>query len=213
MIDASQVALSNEPLRRQANAALRTLFMAIEQVMGPEGIRAVQNSGELKRFGGRYPPDNLEKRASHIAYAEAQQAIEDIYGQRGARGWMLRIGRATFRFALEEQSPSLALALKVLPEERRLKLMLNRVARGAAELLDTPAHVEETAAHFIYVVEDCPCRFRQRTLKTPCCYVTVGGLMEAMRWATGLAHDVTEYTCINCGDDACRYRVEKRPRT
>ena len=34
--------------------------------------------------------------------------------------------------------------------------------------------------------------------------------MEAMRWATGVEHNVTEFSCINIGNDACRYRVEKK---
>ena len=205
--------VANEPIRKVSNAALRTLFMAIEQVMGVNGIKAVLNFGGLKRFIDHYPPNTLEKEVSYFDYAEAQQAVEDFYGQRGARGFMLRIGRATFRFALEEQPAILGLAglaLKLLPAELRMKLILNRIAKGAGETLDMPTHVEETPEYYIYVVKDCPCRYRKRTLKTPCCYVTVGGLMEAMRWATGVEHNVTEYNCINVGDDACRYRVEKK---
>ena len=203
----------NEQPRKVSNAALRTLFMAIEQVMGANGIKAVLNFGGLKRFISNYPPNNLTKAVSYVDYGDAQQAVEDFYGPRGARAFMLRIGRATFRFALEEQPAILGLAglaLKLLPQDTRMKLILNRIARGAEETLDMPTRVEETPTHFIYVVNDCPCRFRKRDLKTPCCYVTVGGLMEAMRWATGAEHNVTEYTCINIGDDACRYRVEKK---
>ncbi|MEP7199452.1 MAG: hypothetical protein ABI874_06515 [Chloroflexota bacterium] len=203
----------NEQPRKVSNAALRTLFLAIEQVMGTNGIKAVLNFGGLKRFINNYPPNNLEKAVSYTDYAAAQQAVEDLYGLRGARAFMLRIGRATFHFALEEQPAilgSAGLALKLLPQDTRMKLILNRIARGAGETLDMPTHVEETPEHFIYVVEDCPCRYRKRDLKTPCCYVTVGGLMEAMRWATEVEHNVTEFACINGGDDACRYRVEKK---
>jgi len=199
--------------RKMSNAALRTLFLAIEQVMGENGIKAVLNFGGLQRFKGNYPPNNLERQVSFSDYGQAQQAVEDFYGQRGARAFMLRIGRATFRYALEEQPAILGLAglaLKLLPAETRMKLILTRVANGSRETLNIPAHVEETDEHFIYVVEQCPCAFRQRELKTPCCYVTVGGLMEAMKWATGENHNVTEFTCINVGDDACRYRIEKK---
>jgi predicted hydrocarbon binding protein len=202
----------SEP-RILSNAALRTLFLAIENVMGENGIKAVLNFGGLKRFIGNYPPNNLEKAVTHADYAEAQQAVEDFYGPRGARAFMLRIGRATFRYTLEEQPAVLGLAglaLKLLPQETRMKLILNRIAQGAGETLNIPSHVEETPEHFIYVAEDCPCRWRKRDLKTPCCYVTVGSLTEAMRWCTGQEHLVTEFTCINVGDDACRYRIEKK---
>lgn len=196
-----------------SNAALRTLFMAIEDVMGEKGIKAVLNFGGLKRFIGNYPPNNLEKEVSFLDYGEAQQAVEDFYGPRGARAFMLRIGRATFRYALQEQPAILGLAglaLKLLPADTRMKLILNRIAHGAKDTLNMPAHVEETPEQFIYVTQDCPCRFRKRELKTPCCYVTVGALTEAMRYATNAEHGVTEFNCINIGDDACRYRIEKK---
>lgn len=204
--------MSEQP-RKVSNAALRTLFLAIGEVMGENGIKAVLNFGGLKRFIDNYPPNDLKKDVSYVDYGEAQQAVEDFYGPRGARAFMLRIGRATFRYALQEQPAILGLAglaLKLLPQDTRMKLILNRIAQGAHETLDMPAHVEETLEHFIYVAEDCPCRYRKRDLKTPCCYVTVGGLMEAMRWATGDEHNVTEFTCINIGDNACRYRIEKK---
>ena len=198
---------------KMSNATLRTLFLAIENVMGENGIKAVLNFGGLKRFIGTYPPNNLDRDVTHADYAEAQQAVEDFYGPRGARAFMLRIGRATFRYALEEQPAILGvagLALKLLPQETRMKLILNRMAQGQGETLAMKVHVEEQAEHFIYVVENCTCRFRKRDLKTPCCYVSVGGLMEAMRWCTGVEHNVTEFACMNVGDDACRYRVEKK---
>ena len=202
-----------EEARKVSNAALRTLFLAIEQVMGSNGIKAVLNFKGLKRFINNYPPNNLHKQVSYVDYGEAEQAVEDFYGQRGARVFMLRIGRATFRFALEEQPAILGvagLALKLLPTDTRMKFILSRIAHGAGETLDMPCHVEDTPDYFVYVVKDCPCRFRKRELKTPCCYVTVGALMEAMRWATGVEHNVTEFNCINIGNDACRYRVEKK---
>ena len=217
MTEAFHVTLEQAPAaagpRKMSNAALRTLFLAIEQVMGENGIKAVLNFGGLKRFINNYPANNLREDVSYADYGEAQQAVEDFYGPRGARAFMLRIGRATFRYALEEQPAILGLAglaLKLLPPETRMKLILKRMAHGAGETLNMPVEVEDQPEYFVYVVKDCPCRFRKRSLKTPCCYVSVGGLMEAMRWATGAEHNVTEFTCINLGGDACRYRVEKR---
>jgi len=211
-VTAQQTPMQPEP-RKMSNAALRTLFLAIEQVMGQNGIKAVLNFGGLKRFIANYPPNNLSEDVNYADYGEAQQAVEDFYGPRGARAFMLRIGRATFRYALEEQPAILGLAglaLKLLPPETRMKLILRRMAQGAGQTLNMPVEVEEQPDNFVYVVKDCPCRFRKRNLKTACCYVSVGGLMEAMRWATGAEHMVTEFACINIGDDACRYRVEKK---
>ncbi len=202
----------SEP-RKMSNAALRTLFEAIKQVMGENGLKAVMNFGGLKRFIDHYPANDLEKNVSYADYGEAQQAVEDFYGPRGARAFMLRIGQASFRYALQEQPAVLGvagLALKMLKPDTRMKLILNRMAQGSGEALNMPVHVEETPEHFVYVVEDCPCRYRQRDLKTPCCYVSVGALTEAMRWATGHEHRVTEFTCMNIGDDACRFRIEKK---
>ncbi len=199
--------------RPMPNAALRVLLDAIEEVMGENGTKAVLNAGGLSRYIDNYPPKDLEKNASFAEYGAVQQAVEDFYGPRGARAMLLRIGRATFQFGLKDQPAILGLAgvaLKALPEKTRMKFILDRMAKAAAERIDQPSHVVEEDDAFYYVQDECPCRWRPDHDK-PCCYVSVGAIMEAMAWTTGKVYKVEEVACISNGASNCVYRIPKEP--
>lgn len=197
--------------RPMPNAALRVLLEAIEDVMGENGTKAVLNAGGLSRYIDNYPPKNLDLDAKFSEYGAAQQAVEDFYGPRGARAMLLRIGRATFQFGLRDQPAILGLAgvaLKALPEKTRMKLILERMAKAAEERVNQPTHLREEEDAFYFIVDECPCRWRPPHDK-PCCYVTVGVLMEAMAWITGKLHKVEEVACISNGATNCVYRIAK----
>lgn len=195
------------------NAALRTLFLAIEEVMGVNGTRTVLKAGGLQRFVDNYPPNNTALESTFADYGAAEQAVEDLYGSRGARAILMRIGRATFQYTMREQPAILGLAglaIKALPMGMRMKLVLERVAKAANEDVNQPAHLREEPNAFYFVVEECPCRWRPPHT-SPACFVTVGVLQEAMYWATGRNFRVEEVACISNGAAACVYRIPKQP--
>ncbi len=199
--------------RPMPNAALRVLLDAIEEVMGENGTKAVLNAGGLSRYIDNYPPKDLERNATFAEYGTVQQAVEDFYGPRGARAMLLRIGRATFQFGLKDQPAILGLAgvaLKALPEKTRMKFILDRMAKAAQERIDQPSHVVEEDDAFYYIQDECPCRWRPEHDK-PCCYVSVGAIMEAMAWTTGKVYKVEEVACISNGASNCVYRIPKQP--
>jgi predicted hydrocarbon binding protein len=199
--------------RPMPNAALRVLLDAIQEVMGENGTKAVLNAGGLSRYIDNYPPKTLDKNASFAEYGSVQQAVEDFYGPRGARAMLLRIGRATFQFGLKDQPAILGLAgvaLKALPEKTRMKFILERMAKAAEERIGQTSHVVEEDDAFYYIQDECPCRWRPDHDK-PCCYVSVGALMEAMAWTTGKVYKVEEVACISNGASNCVYRIPKEP--
>jgi predicted hydrocarbon binding protein len=199
--------------RPMPNAALRVLLDAIEEVMGENGTKAVLNAGGLARYINNYPPKTLDRQANFAEYGAVQQAVEEFYGPRGARAMLLRIGRATFQFGLKDQPAILGLAgiaLKALPEKTRMKFILDKMANAASERIDQPSHVVEEDDAFYYIQDECPCRWRPEHDK-PCCYVSVGALMEAMAWTTGKVYKVEEVACISNGATNCVYRIPKEP--
>jgi predicted hydrocarbon binding protein len=128
---------------------------------------------------------------------------------------LLRIGRATFRFGLKDQPAILGLAgvvLKALPEHTRMKLILEKMASAATDRINQPSHLREEADAFYYIQDECPCRWRPKHDK-PCCYVSVGAIMEAMAWCTGKVYKVEEVACIANGATNCVYRIPKEPAT
>jgi predicted hydrocarbon binding protein len=187
--------------------------VAIEEVMGENGAKAVLNSGGLGHFIGNYPPNNTELGSGFADYGGAQQAVEDFYGPRGARAMLIRIGRATFRYTLQEQPTILGLkglALKALPMGARMKLLLDNITGAANKNVNLKAHLREEPDAFYYINEECPCRWRPKH-SSPACFVTVGVLQEAMLWATGKNFKIEEVACISNGASACVYRVPKQP--
>lgn len=199
--------------RMMPNAALYVLFAAIADVMGENGLKSILRMGGLARYIDNLPPNNTELGVKFSEYGAAQQAIEDFYGPRGARAMLVRIGRALFRYTLEEQPAVLGLAglaLKALPTGVRVKLILQKIVSSANDTMNMPSHLEETDEAYIFVAEDSPSRWRPSRSK-PGCYVTIGTYQEALRWATGKTFKIEEFTCLATGDDACRFRIYKKP--
>ena len=200
--------------RPMPNAALRTLLMAIQEVMGENGTKAVLHTGGLARYIGNFPPNNIERGVTFQEYGLVEEAVEKTLGPRGARATMLRIGRVTFQNTMKEQPAILGnlgkLALKVLPMGAAMKLVLNQVASAAVKTVNQPVHLEEDQEAFYFVVEECPCHWRGHKDK-PACHVTVGVLSDAMAFATsGKQIRVEEVECIAAGALACKYRIQKK---
>jgi predicted hydrocarbon binding protein len=198
--------------RPMSNAALRVLLDAIEEIMGVNGTKAVLNAGGLSKYIDNYPPKDLDMGANFAEYGALQQAVEEFYGPRGARAMLLKIGRATFQFGLKDQPAILGLAgvaLKALPEKTRMKLILEKMAKAASERINQPSQIVEEDDAFYYIQDVCPCHWRP-THDKPCCFVSVGALMEAMAWTTGKVYKVEEVACISNGAANCVYRIPKQ---
>ncbi len=201
--------------RMMPNDALRLLFMAIEDVMGPEGMKAVLRGAKLERYIGNYPPKNLELGVRFSEYGGAEQAVEDFYGARGARAMLLRVGRATFNYGMKEQSAVLGLAgqaLKAmpLPLTAKMRLLLDQMCAATNKTINQPARIEEDDEAFYWIFMHCMCSYRPKHA-SPCCYVSLGALTEAMKWLCDKQFDIQEMNCINLGSDTCRFRIPKKP--
>jgi bacteriochlorophyll 4-vinyl reductase len=195
------------------NATLRVLFLSMEDVMGQHGVSAVLNSAGLSRFVKNYPPSNLEQCVTFEEYAMVVKAVEDFYGARAAKASLIRVGRATFQYALKEHPAALGvagLALKLMPLNLQVKAVLGNVANGMTKDLNEPAHVQEQADHYLYVKEACGA-CQGRTANKPVCFTTNGALLESLKWATGKNYDVTETICRAMGGATCTFRIAKTP--
>ena len=201
--------------RMMPNDALRILFMAIEEVMGPDGMRAALHGAKLERYIDNYPPKNLNLEVKFSEYGSVEQAVEEFYGARGARAMLQRVGRATFNYGIKEQSGVLGLAgqaLKAmpLPTSAKIKLLLEQMVAAVNKTVNQPVTLEEDADSFHWIVSHCMCLYRPQH-QAPCCFVTLGGLMEATKWLTDKPFPVQEVVCLNQGADACRFRISKTP--
>jgi hypothetical protein len=105
----------------------RIALLALEDVMGRNGVNAVLNLAKLRHLVNNYPPNNLDLQFSFDEFSAIEQALEDMYGPRGGRGLALRQGRAAFKYALREFGAVLGmadLAFRLLPLGMKMKVGL-----------------------------------------------------------------------------------------
>ncbi len=191
------------------NALVRQAFVAAQEVMGENGLHAVLRTTGLKRFIGNYPPDDLDPGIKASQYARFNEAIEEFYG-RGGRGILKRIGKASFQYGVNEQPALMGLAgiaLKALPQKQRIKFVLNSVADALKKSNpQVEAWAGEVDGKLIYVERTCAI-CNGRSSEKPICYLYLGSLGEAIKWATGLDYEVRETACIAMGDEYCQFEV------
>lgn len=191
------------------NALVRQALVAIQEVMGANGLSAVLRSAGFGHFIDNFPPNDLEPGIKASEYAQLNAAVEDFYG-RGARGFLNRIGKASFEYGLKEQSSLMGLAglaMKALPKRQRIKVVLDRVASALKKTNpQVTATVEEINGKIIYTEGSCAI-CEGRTDDEPICHLYAGSLMAAIHWATGENIPVVETACKAMGDEHCRFEV------
>jgi hypothetical protein len=196
------------------NRIARIFLLAMEEIMGKNGLNAVLNMAKLSNLIDNYPPDNLEKQFDFAAFTALNAALEEMYGPRGGRGLSLRGGRASFARGLQGFGALAGvgdLAFKVLPLGAKLKMGLPAMAGIFTQVSDQISRVEEKDDHFDYYIDRCPCCWGRKSDK-PVCHVAVGLLQEGLRWVSGgKEFRVDETACFAMGDKACVFAVYKEP--
>jgi predicted hydrocarbon binding protein len=191
----------------------RFFFIAMEELLGKNGLNAVMNLAGLSRFINNYPPNNLEKKFSFANYAAINQAIEDFYGVRGSKGLLLRAGKVSLDRALTEYTAIAGvgnLGMRLMPQNIKVKIALGVVARTFSTISDQISKVSDNDQGYVYENETCSMCWH-RSVNSPCCHVAVGVLTEVLHWATGKNFRVTEAQCMGMGQPTCRFVIDKTP--
>lgn len=206
--------LADRPTYYYPNKMARIVLLATEEVMGRNGVNAVLNLARLRHIVNNYPPNNFDKQFSFEALGALQQALEEMYGPRGARGLALRAGRACFKYSIKEFGPVLGiadLAFRLLPLGMKMKVGVEVFAETFNKFSDQVVEVGEEEDHFIWTIRRCPVCWGRRTTEA-CCYLAVGILQEGAYWVSGGKNfTVDETTCIAKGDSTCTILIGKRP--
>ncbi len=196
--------------RALPNQRVRRLMLGVQEVMGHSGLTSLLRQAGLGRFAGALPPNNAATDMRAAEYAALLQAIENYYG-RGARGTLLRIGYGSFT-ALRQSNPMATALCRaacwVMPAAWKKRLVLGWLAR---ELAAPGGRVAVTTSGQRLALEDHTgdSTFgRQRDSEI--CWVTQGEITEALKWATGVEHVVSETACRAKGDPACRFEIGER---
>ncbi|MCA9935863.1 MAG: 4-vinyl reductase [Ardenticatenaceae bacterium] len=192
----------------------RIILTAMEEIMGRHGVNAVLNLAHLHDLVNNYPPNNLSLDFTFEEVSAIQQALDDMFGERGGRGLALRAGRETWKYALKEFAPVLGitdLASRILPLGMKIKIGLEVFAETFNKFTDQRVRLGEDSRGYLWVIETCPMCW-QRTSEKPCCHLAVGLLEQSLDWVSrGKRFRVEEVSCIACGDDSCTIVISKKP--
>lgn len=203
-----------QPRYYYSNKHGRIYLMALEDVIGKNGLNAVLNFAGLRHLIDNLPPNNLQRGFPFEDFAAVNQAIEDMYGVRGGRGLNLRAGRAVFKYGLRDFAPILGLAdlaFRLLPLIMKIRTGIPLFAEVFNRYTDQVVRVEEGDDAFYWHIERCPVCWGRHSDK-PCCHVATGLLLESLHWVSGgKTFHVREITCIACGDERCTFEIGKKP--
>ncbi|MCA1954997.1 MAG: 4-vinyl reductase [Anaerolinea sp.] len=196
------------------NKIARIALLALEEVMGKNGVNAIFNLAGLPNLIDNLPPNNLDREFDFADFSAVQGALEEMYGPRGGRGLALRAGRATFDDALKNFGALAGvgdMAFKVLPLQAKMRIGLPAMAKIFTQTSDQLSTVEEKDDHFVYTIHRCPVCWGRKVDK-PACFVAVGLLQASLKWVSGgNEFRVNESRCIAVGDPVCEFIVYKEP--
>jgi predicted hydrocarbon binding protein len=197
-----------------SNKFARIFLESIREICGENGLRTILNYAYLPSLAGQLPPDNLDRAFDFAHFSMINQALEEIYGDRGGRGLALRVGRTTFDDVLKDYGELAGvgdLAFRTLPLARKIKAGLEAMADIFTEKSDQISSVLEFEDHFLYRVERCPVCWGRTSAGQPICYYLLGLLREGLCWVSGgKEFNVRETSCIALGHQACEFIIPKK---
>ncbi len=204
----------HQPAYFYPNRMGRIILLALEEILGGNGVNAALNQASLSDFIGNYPPHNQNLEFPFQSVSRLQSALDEMYGPRGGRGVALRAGRACFQYGLREFGPLFGLTdltFRLLPLQTKLKMGANAFADVFNKYSDQRVRLEDKGKRIFWHIERCPLCW-ERHVESPACHMAVGVLQEALYWVSGGKYfNVEETHCIARGDSVCTIVIDKTP--
>jgi len=196
------------------NKWARIVFTSAEEVMGDRGVTALLNMAGMKEYIGNYPPDNMKKEFSFEKMGQLQQAIWDMYGNRGARVFATRAGEQSFKDGLAQFKSVAAaaqIAMRVGTLEAKVKIGLEFFSKFFNAVSDQVVVISEDDKHWIWTITRCPVCWGRHS-DEPVCHLAIGVLQAAFAWVSdGKKFRILETECKAKGDQNCVIKIEKVP--
>jgi predicted hydrocarbon binding protein len=201
---------------------MRWALLAVEEVAGRQGAEIVLRQAGLEKLIGHYPNGQVEFSGAYTFadYGHLNNGLLNFFG-RGGRSMVMRIGRISYKLAMERYSAFIGAAaltaLRLLPEDKRIKVGLELMKitwdrlYSSHGLSPLQIRMEDRGDRVAYILHDCLACAGQEA-DAPMCYVAGGLFQEAMRWMTNREYDIRETECRAMGAPACVWEVSKMPK-
>jgi predicted hydrocarbon binding protein len=192
----------------------RILLLAMEEIIGRNGVNAVLNQAKLRNRINNYPKNTMDKSFRFDETSQIMVAFEASYGVRGGRGLALRIGRACFKHILHEYGPEMGftdLAFRTLPLDEKIQKMVDTFAEVFNKSSDQLVTISDSGDRYLWTINRCPFCWHRRAEESVC-LLPAGLLQEALYWVSGgIFFSIEEAECIAKGDGACVIVIDKQP--
>lgn len=206
-----------EPIPRSnhfyANKVVRLYIMAIEEVIGKNGLNAMLNLAKLSHLIDNYPPDDYEHQFDFADFSTISLALEEIYGAKGGRLLNSRAGKVYFGYALKAFGEKAGLTtpeFTSLPIDEKLRRGLPLIAKASNSLSDQNITVEERESDFLYTFNKCPSCWGRSGETKPICAMPNGFLQGALTFLMeGKEFSLVEEKCVAIGDSFCQFVIKK----
>lgn len=206
--------------KRVPNLLLHIVFGQVRELMGDKSLGLLLRQSGLSQYLTNPPPADESPAVSVQVYSNILADIYELFGPRGARPIFLQGGRRGGQEIRRLHPARYALAgtaLKLLPEIKRMALILGKVEEEGVELYGNPHHLREEDDAFYMELSACPyCAEIARragqgrfTVTHPVCHIPVAIYQEMVEWGTGNSHLAQEMACIALGAPACVFRIAK----
>ncbi|MEW5718470.1 MAG: 4-vinyl reductase [Chloroflexota bacterium] len=194
-----------------ANKAFRAILLGVEDVVGKQGLATILQQAGLPQFINNYPPNDPERNGQKLSdIGKINHALFDIYGPRGSRAIMQRVGRGQAKFGLEANAAlanAAKLAAKFFSRRHKTKFALDTAAKAVNEQLDTHVTISEDAQYFYYEAWNCA-YCKGWTHDAAVCHAVSGFIHGIVAWALDSDEfQVQEISCRAKGDELCKFRV------
>jgi len=197
--------------RFMTNTAIRTMLLGVREIVGDNGLKTIINHTGLTIDANNLPPNNMEQSAVRISdCAKYENAIRDIYGDKGARAILFNVGIAQALAGIEENrelAEATLAAFEGIENTERIRIVLTTAAAGVSEQIGTEIVVNEEGDAFLYEDRVCNHCFGMN-VDQPICHMARGFVYALTRWATGSSdYEAVQTSCAGMGDASCIIRV------
>jgi predicted hydrocarbon binding protein len=190
------------------------IMRSVEEHLGKNGLNLLLRRADLAQYMDNLPPDDETPTIEMSKFKNAIQLVIELFGEKAAKPLLLRWGKLTFEYALENKPTLFGLAglvTKFMSEEGKARFILKRVLKESENLYDVPHVLTENQDTFSVEIKNC---FYCGDLQSEncICWPPVGFWIAMMKWATGKEHEVKEIECRAQGAESCKFIISKYGR-
>lgn len=191
--------------------SFRAFLLGVEDVVGNSAMRGVLRQAGLVQYIDNYPPATSDFGGhSQKFISQLNRVLFDIYGARGSRAILQRVGRVQATAMMEQDATVTAtvkMAFKLAPQRIKVKLLLDRAAQEIGARMNTSPKVYAEGEFYFYDDPTCPYCLDWKN-DAAVCFTVSGFLREVLRHIGAIEYPkIDEILCRAKGDASCRFKI------